>query len=271
MNGLELSESLRAGRRVYGTLITSPSPHLPDRLRGIGLDFIFIDTEHIPITDHDLSWMCQTYRAMNLVPLVRIPKPDPYQACKVLDGGAGGIIAPYLESVEQVQALRGAVKLRPLKGKKLAAILDGSSTPSDRLASYLRARNEGRLLIINIESVPALENLDSLLDVPDLDAVLIGPHDLSVSLEIPEEYDHPEFDKAVRNIIAKARAKGIGAGIHFWKNLEQEIEWARSGANLFLHSADVLLFASALRKDLAHARGALGDQVETSHEAVDPI
>ena len=271
MNGLELSKALKAGERVYGTLITSPSPHLPSQLKGIGLDFVFIDTEHISLTDHDLSWMCQTYRAMNMVPLVRIPEPDPYRACKVLDGGAGGIIVPYVESVEQVQALRGAVKLRPLKGKKLAATLDGSSTPGDRLASYLRAGNEGRLLVINIESVPALENLDAILDVPDIDAVLIGPHDLSVSLEIPEEYDHPEFDKAVRTIIAKARARGIGAGIHFWANLEQEIEWARCGANLFLHSADVLLFAAALRKDLEHARAALGDQVGTSEQVIAPI
>ncbi len=104
MNGLELSNALKAGRRAYGTLITSASPHLPPRLRDVGLDFVFIDTEHIPIDDHDLSWMCQVYRGMNLAPLVRIPKPDPYRACKVLDGGASGIVAPYIESVEQVQA-----------------------------------------------------------------------------------------------------------------------------------------------------------------------
>jgi 4-hydroxy-2-oxoheptanedioate aldolase len=126
MNGIELGVALKSGQRANGTLITSPSPHLPDSLCNSGLDFVFIDTEHIPIGDHDLSWMCKAYSGMNLVPLVRIPEPDPYRACKVLDAGAGGIIAPYVESVEQVCALRGAVKLRPLKGERLAHALNGT-------------------------------------------------------------------------------------------------------------------------------------------------
>ena len=271
MNGIELAAALRSGQRAYGTLITSASPHLPERLRNVGLDFVFIDTEHIPIDDHDLSWMCQVYSGMNLVPLVRIPGPDPYRASKVLDGGAGGIIVPYIETVEQVEALRGAVKLRPLKGEKLAGVLDGSAPPGENLAGYLGERNEGKLLVINIESVPAVENLDELLAVPDIDAVLIGPHDLSTSMEIPEQYDHPDFDRTVRQIIEKARASGIGAGIHFWENLDQEIEWARHGANLFLHSADVLLFTAALKKDLSTARAALGDDAVETDGTVEAI
>ena len=260
MNGLELSNALRDGRRVYGTLVTSPSPILPEWLKGVGLDFVFIDTEHIPIGRNILSWMCQTYRAMNLAPIVRIPNPDPYEACKVLDGGAGGIVAPYVETVEEVQALIGAVKFRPLKGKKLAAALDGSSELGPRLAAYLHERNEGRLLIINIESVPAVENLGCLLEVSGIDAVLIGPHDLSVSMEIPEEYSHPEFDQAVRSIIETVRAKGIGVGIHFWTGTEQEIDWARHGANVIVHHGDISLFTSALRNDLTRMREALGDR-----------
>ncbi|MEE3199115.1 MAG: aldolase/citrate lyase family protein, partial [Planctomycetota bacterium] len=118
---------------------------------------------------------------------------------------------------------------------------------------------------------PAVENLDQLLAVPDIDAVLIGPHDLSTSMEIPEQYDHPDFDRTVRLIIEKARASGIGAGIHFWENLDQEIQWERHGANLFLHSADVLLFTAALKKDLSTARGALGDAAVETDDSVEAI
>ena len=63
----------------------------------------------------------------------------------------------------------------------------------------------------------------------------------------------------------------MGAGIHFWASLQQEIEWAKCGANLFLHSADVLLFSAALRKDLTEARAALGDEVRIEDGKVDPI
>ena len=271
MNGPELSDNLKAGQRVYGTLITSPSPHLPPLLKGIGLDFVFIDTEHIPIGELNLAWMCQTYRALNLAPIVRILKPDPYLACKALDGGACGIVAPYVETVAEAEALRGAVKLRPVKGRKLAAALDGTVEFEGPLASYIRERNAGNILFLNVESVAAVENLDNILAVPDIDGVLIGPHDLSTNLGIPEQYDHPEFDKTVRLIIEKARARGVGAGIHFWDSLEQEIEWARCGANIFLHSADVLLFTAALRQDLEQARAALGDEIQKSDHRVEAI
>ena len=110
----------------------------------------------------------------------------------VLDGGAAGIIAPYVESVRQVEALRGAVKMRPIKGQTQQSMLAGEAVGSE-LEHYIRERASKRLLIVNIESTPAIEVLDDILQVPDLDAVLIGPHDLSCSLGIPERYDHPDF------------------------------------------------------------------------------
>jgi 4-hydroxy-2-oxoheptanedioate aldolase len=81
-----------------------------------------------------------------------------------------------------------------------------------RLESYVRERAESRARIVNIESVPAIEALDGILAVPGLDGVLIGPHDLSCSLGIPEKYDHPRFLAAIETIFNKARAAARGAG-----------------------------------------------------------
>ena len=95
-------------------------------------------------------------------------------------------------------------------------------------------RNRNTSLIINVESVPALERLDELCSVDGLDAVLIGPHDLTVSLDIPEQYEHPRFIEAALRILRTARAHGIGAGIHSWTTLDQELFFLReSGANRF--------------------------------------
>lgn len=259
MTGRKLGEALRAGDRVFGTLITAPSPRWVGAARGAGLDFVFIDTEHIAIGRETLSWMCHAYGAAGLAPVVRVPKPDPFLATMALDGGAQGIIFPYGESAAEVQALRGATKLRPLKGQRLQAVLDGREALEPELADYLARRNAGSVMIVNIESVPALEALDDILAVPGLDAVLIGPHDLSCSLGIPERYDHPRFDEAVRTIIARARAAGIGAGIHFWARLEQEVAWLNAGLNLLIHSSDIGLFSDALRRDLAELRTDVGD------------
>jgi 2-keto-3-deoxy-L-rhamnonate aldolase RhmA len=259
MNGAELAQALHSGRRVYGTCVVSPSPSWPPMIAGVGLDFVFIDTEHVAIGRETLSWMCRTYSAHGLALIVRIPKPDPYQACTALDGGAAGVIAPYLESVDQVRDLRGAVKLRPLKGQRLQQALRDAGALEHEVHSYLAARNAGRLMIINIESVPALEALDDMLGVPGIDAVLVGPHDLSINLGIPEQYSDPLFSEAISTIIRKTRAANVGVGIHYSSGIAKEIAWAQEGANLIVHSSDVALVHDALRRDLARFHSALDD------------
>jgi len=264
MNGRELRGRLHGGQPLFGTLIVSPSPRWPAMVAGCGLDFVFIDTEHIALDRAQLSWMCQTYSALGLPPLVRIPSPDPYQACMVLDGGAAGVIAPYVESLAEAQALRGAVKLRPLKGAKLAAALAAPESMEPGLQQLWQKRKAENLFIINVESQPALDRLDELLAVPDLDGVLIGPHDLSCSLGLPEAYDHPRFLAACGTIFRKARQAGVGAGVHFWGKVEQQKRWFDLGANMLIHSADITLFEKHLKLELAEikqAAGVTGDKV----------
>lgn len=259
MNGKELAESLRNGTRVYGTCMISTSPQAVGVPAGLKHDFVFIDTEHTPIDRIMLSWLCQVYRAHNVAPIVRIPSPDPYQACMVLDGGANGIIAPYVETVEQVQQLRGATKLRPLKGQRLSNFLRGTEQLEPELAAYLAERNAHNVLIINVESKPALDALDALLAVPGLDAILIGPHDLSCSLGVPEQYNHPRFNEAVSTIIRKARAANVGVGLHYSEGVDREIGWAKEGANFIVHSSDNSALKGALSAEFQALRDALGE------------
>ena len=255
----ELKDALRCGRRVYGTLVTSTSPKSIDALAGLDLDCVMIDTEHIPMGWHDLGWMCRAYRSLGIVPIVRIPRADPFDACRVLDMGAGGVVAAYIETAEEVKLLRGAVKLRPLKGRKLGDILSGRHEIDGELAAYVLNRNENNILLVNIESVAALENLDEILAVPDLDGLLIGPHDLSCSLGVPEQYDHPIFADAVLQIITKARAKSVGVGVHNLPELAQETRWGRAGLNLILHRSDVTLFRRGLHENLNALRSAFDE------------
>jgi 4-hydroxy-2-oxoheptanedioate aldolase len=257
MNGREIIQALHDGRHVFSAAVVSPSPLWPNLVKQTGIDFVFVDTEHTPIDRQTLSWICQTYQALGLPPVVRIPCNDPFEACKALDAGAGGIIGPYLETADQVRGLVGAVKLRPLKGRRLQEALRDRNTLEPELRDYLDKRNGDRILIANIESVPAIENLDDICAVPGLDAVLIGPHDLSCSLGIPEQYQHPRFDEAVRKIFGIARKRGVGAGIHYWLGLEQELTWARAGGNLVMHSSDLASFSRTLRTEVEHLRKCL--------------
>ena len=263
-----LGRRLRAGETLIGTLIVSTSPRWPDAVRDAGLDFVFIDTEHVAIGRETLAWMCRAYAALGLPPLVRIPSPDPFAATMVLDGGASGVIAPYVETAAQVRSLRGAVKLRPLKGRRLDDLLDGQPA-EPALDAYLRDAAEHRLLVVNVESVPAIDAIDEILGVPGLDGVLVGPHDLSCSLGIPEQYDHPRFLDACATIFHRARAAGVGAGIHAWGGVESQARLLGLGANLLIHSGDILLFQKHLRAEVAAIRDAAGSATAVRKSAVD--
>jgi 4-hydroxy-2-oxoheptanedioate aldolase len=204
--------------------------------------------------------MCHAYNGYGLPTLVRIPSADPQEARKVLDGGTSGILAPYIEFPEQVRELVGAVKMRPLKGERLKNVLENQDTLESELKDYLKDYNKDKFLMINIESVPALERLDQILAEPGLDGIIIGPHDLSISLGLPEKYQDPRFEDAVTKIISKAREKGLSTGIHLSEGAELQIKWAKAGANIILHSSDITLFQQRLKADIMDIRRALSEE-----------
>jgi 4-hydroxy-2-oxoheptanedioate aldolase len=258
-----LIRKLQAGQTIYGTCIASTSPTWSKVLNNSILDYVFLDTEHIPMDRNELALLCQIYNAKGLSPIVRIPAPDPYLACMAKDAGAIGVIAPYVESVEQIKELVGATKYRPLKGERLKNVLNGTETLEPALKTYLDNYNEGSLCIVNIESLKAVEDLDALLDVPGLDAVIIGPHDLSINMGLPEQYDHPEYEKVVKEIIHRTRKKGLAVGIHFPGVPERQIKWMKEGVNIVMHSSDMALFSQKLNEDIGLIKKAAGEQSST--------
>ena len=258
MTPAELKAALHNGKTVFGTLLVSPSPFWPKVVGDCGLDFVFIDTEHIALNRESVSWMCRTYGAMGLPPLVRIPTQDPNDATVVLDDGAAGVIVPYVEKPEVVRQMRAATKLRPLKGERAQDALSGKPLEPN-LATYIEERSTNNLLLINIESVPAMEALDEILAEEGLDSVLIGPHDLSTSLGVPEQYHHQRFLEACETILGKARAAGIGAGIHHWLPPEKQVQFVNMGANLLIHKADITFFHTGLQRELGEIKTLLGE------------
>ncbi len=261
MNAKEFNQALKRRQRVYGTFIMSTSPRWVDSVKGTGLDFVFIDTEHVPLDRATLGWMCQAYRHAGLPPVVRIPEPDPYQACMVLDGGAACVKVPYVETAEQARQMVGATKFRPFKGRRLQSLLNGEK-PAPHVAEYIRTFNENHSLLLNIESVAGIEALEEIIAVPGVDGVIIGPHDMTCSIDAPEEYRGAAFDTVTRDILSRCKAAGMSAGLHVHHPdcVDNEIAWANAGANIIIHSGDVSLFRQTLTKDIARLRDALSDK-----------
>jgi 2-keto-3-deoxy-L-rhamnonate aldolase RhmA len=148
---------------------------------------------------------------------------------------------PYVETVAEVRQIVGAVHLRPIKGRQLQDLLDGKLKPKEVTRAFLDRFNRHNYVIIGIESVAGYENLDALIGVDGVDGVFMGPHDLSVSLEIPEQWDHPALLGLMEDTIRRCRAAGKGVGVHV-SHLFSEAQTHRFislGMNWILDSADI--------------------------------
>jgi len=265
MVGQDFRNFLRSGKNVFGTLITSTSPKMFDSVLSLGLDFVFFCSEHVSYNPETLSWMCRAFKAAGINPIVRILEPSPFLATQALDAGASGILVPYVEEIEDVLHLIGAVKYRPLKGKKLQRILHGDEIPSDELKAYIQAHNRNNTLLINIESPTGLERMADFLQIqsldgPGVDGIVLGPHDLSTSFEMPEKYSSSAFLELSTQIIQKARKLGVSAGGHtgYRGSLALQNHWVKNGANIILHCSDMLLFADQLQQDFNQIKNTLG-------------
>jgi len=252
MRGEQVRERLHDGGLLYGTHVTVLSNTAAARmLAAAGLDFVFLCGEHMSLDRIEMGALCSLYASLGISPIVRISHPSAVEAVKALDAGAEGIVAPYVETTEQVRELVGAVHYRPMKGRLLEEFLSGARKPTRKTVAFLRRFNRHNYLIIGVESVPAFQNLDELIGVPGVDGVFIGPHDLSVSLEAPEEWNNPELSRTIEEIVVRCRAAGVGVGVHSRadvSNIEQLRHLISRGMNWILDSADVAWAAAVLRE-----------------------
>lgn len=255
MTGEELKNRLRQGGRVYGTMFVVGRPGAGDeRLEAMGLDYVIVDNEHSPFSRAETAAWCRRLRDAGLVPFVRVPIPASHYVTMALDGGAQGILAPYVERVEQVREVVAAAKYLPLKGEAVDRAVAEGVFPSDATRDHLAERNKNNVLVIGIESVAAMERLDELLSVPGVDAAFVGPNDLTIQLGVPADYQHPSYLEAVSHIHATCQAKGVPLVIHFFDYAMAD-PWIAEGVRLVLFGSDRAGIGDAMQADFDHLRG----------------
>lgn len=256
MNGYELRQKAKRGEILYGTMWAYPNPEQVAQVSSSDLDFIVIDTEHTPNDRSMVRALSVRIAAAGIAPLVRVPSPDPNLIRQALDAGAHGVVVPYCEDPEVVRECIAAARYRPLKESLLAeAIANGGPADPDTRA-YLEDYNKHSFFVAMIESAPAVANLDAILAVGGIDATFIGPHDLSVSYGLPEQYEHPTVQGAIATIISTSNAHGVASGTQWWNTdlVRRELEL---GGRFVLYSNDLnmirLGYAEAMATIRRHA------------------
>lgn len=255
MLGKEIKKKLTNNEYIYGTHVVGlTNSMVPEWIRDSTLDFVFICQEHMPLDRSEASLMCRMYASYGVSPMVRIPYPEPRLATIAVEGGAEGIVVPYIEKPEDITGIINALRYRPIKGAFLEDYATGRRQPSPKLAQYLSVFNENLYLVAGVESVPAIENLDAILQTDGVDAIFLGPHDISCSMGIPEEYDNPEFIDMVCSAIRKCQAVRKPVGVHVRQLKPCFAPFLEAGANFILNDSDISISTTGLREDFAQIR-----------------
>ena len=258
MNAIEIKETLKSGGAVFGMMLTaSRSPRWAKTYAQSGLDYIIIDTEHTPRSRSEVADLLAAFETTNVAPIVRIPIPSSHYVTMNLDAGAQGILAPYCETIEEVKETVAAAKWRPLKGEIVKQVIEKNVFPSTASKEYLEQRNANTICIIGIESVPAIENLNKILDIDGIDAIFVGPNDLSISLGVPNEYEHPIYEEALEKIIDICTKKNTPVMIHH-QTVELTKRWLSKGVKFVLHSTDTREIHNAIQSDFSNIKESVG-------------
>ncbi len=260
MNGEELKAKTRAGGVVYGTMLAAArNPRWAAPIAGLGLDYVIIDSEHAPRGRSEIADLLAGLRSADVVPIVRVPVPRSHYVTMALDAGAQGVLAPYCETPDEVREVVGATKWRPLKGEFARRAVELGEFPSEASRGYLLNRNRNAVCIIGIESVPAMEALEEIVAIDGIDAIFVGPNDLSISLGVPDRYDHPAYEAALRAIIATCQLRNLPVLIHH-QTAELTQKWLREGARFVLHSTETRAVHNAFRSEFGAIR-AVGEEL----------
>lgn len=197
---------------ALGLWLSSPEPTAAETLAGQKFDYINIDLQHGMIDYSQTVLLLQALQASAATLTCRVPWNEPGIIGKVLDAGVQGVIIPMVNSVAEAEAAVAACRYAPQGARSFGPVRAGRSLGRN----YANEANDNLLCIPMIETVQALEDLDAILDVPGIDAVYVGPADLSISLGLPPGSDNPDdsFQDALAAVVAACQKRGIIPGIH---------------------------------------------------------
>lgn len=204
--------ALKAGKAVTGPILAEVrSVGMVKLMAAAGYDFLFLDTEHGMYGTETVANLAQMALACGLCPLVRPSDLTYTLVAKALDSGAQGAIVPRVENRRQAEDAVSFVKYPPL-GRRGAGG-DGRNGYERRgVRQAIEESNAETLVVLQIESALGLQNVDEIASVEDVDVLLIGPNDLSISLGVPGEYERAEFTNAVQQVVDACLKHGIAAG-----------------------------------------------------------
>ena len=211
-----MKEKLRAGKPVYGVSVMIPSPQIVEMIAAAGFDWVLLDCEHGTITLESVELMAMAAEASGITAIARPVSRSAEHILQVLDRGVMGVQVPHVNTAADAREVVAAVKFHPLGKRSIAAGTRAAVYDSHgSLADYVKAANDATLIAVQIEDKEAVDNIDELLKVDDIDVFFVGPSDLSQSMGFPGDPKAPSvaqaIDSSFRKMLAAGRTPGTPA------------------------------------------------------------
>jgi len=245
-----LRKRVLAGECVYGMMIRQArDPGAPAIFAAAGYDFVFIDMEHGNYSMETVADLIRGAKSVGIAPIIRVPHLETFFISRVLDAGAEGIMVPMTSRKEQVETIVRYSKYAPLGQRGFGGQMGHTDYKPVKAVHFMQEANENTLVVAQIETREAIENIDAILGIEGIDVGLIGPNDLSISLGIPDQMNSEILTKAIEKVVASAKQRGKASGIHI-ANIEAIKKWRAKGMTVLAYSTDIGFMYNASKSSL---------------------
>lgn len=232
-----------------GSWLTIPHPSIAEILGRAGFDWLTVDLEHSATSLENVGEMIRVIDLLGLNALVRVGDHNPNVIKRVMDLGAHGIIASTVNTPEEAKAIVSAVKYPPIGNRGVGlSRAHGYAQEFDEHYNWL---NNESLVIVQIEHVNGVRNMEEIVNVPGVDGYFIGPFDLSASLGIPGQFDHPKMKEALEEVRRVTEVTGTISGIHVVQPIPEDLrKRMEEGFQMIAYGIDYLFMANKAREGL---------------------
>jgi 2-keto-3-deoxy-L-rhamnonate aldolase RhmA len=233
-----LKKMFREGKPVIGTTLTVASPEIAAQVAALGFDFLWIEMEHSPITLETLRQIVLVTRGLKAVPITRVPVNELWTAKRVLDQGSLGVIFPFCSTPELARQAVAACKYPPHGRRGSGPGLAAFRWPAAE--GYHTFADNNVLVVIIVEEERAVEQVEEIAATPGVDVIFVGTSDLSFSMGLRGQSDHPRVQEALKRVVAAAKANNKVVGLpvrgpdQIKKYIDQGFGWFQTPTELGL-------------------------------------
>jgi 4-hydroxy-2-oxoheptanedioate aldolase len=240
---------------VVGIFSKTSDPGFIEAMGYGGFDFVIIDLEHGPNSVQTVQDLLRAAQIGRIFPLVRVKEDCPSVIGEVLDIGAGGIQVPQVSNAETAKEVITLARFSPEGKRGVCGFVRAANYSSMDRFRYFKEANE-TVIVLQLEGQEAIENIDRILEVEGIDIVFIGPYDLSQSLGVIGEIDHPSVEEKMREIVDKSLQRGVAVGT-FVDTFENADKWRNAGIKYIAYSVDMGIFYEKCSEIVKRIRVAL--------------